>query len=649
MEPSTPLPQDATSEVVWSLGLVPVQGWIAEARRSRDLLAGSAILSWLMGRLLAELSKAGARVEQPAGWPPQRAGAPGSAAAFGLRLMQPEYGIPNRASGRMVQSVATASGCFRDLDAKLAASWAHLIHEVESNAAGSSSGVWARVGPAVRDAPCPFQLIWAIRDAGSATGQEVERLFAAVKRSRRILPHDGFPVPKCVQCGRREAARGEEMAQWRRFQTELADLPAVESGLRIEPGERLCGVCLLKRFAGYLRPDAFPSTSGIASRRWRWRLTSEADLREALTALQAAIGNVAGYGHDWSDPAPLFYRRTLLRETRLAKEEGDPAKVEALSAVAAAQTELGRQVVAWNEDRPEARRITTRPPPYLAVLTFDGDDVGEKRWLVEGLADAMTSFHQAVIARLAKPVESAENWTETPPPSLALAEPFYLGGDEGLLLVPAADAVGAASELRELWRDKIEPLGADAPTLSAGVAIFDRERPLGPAIEAAQAALVRAKQRRKPGTPDVKDALAVHVSTASGSAWTAVSGWQEGWPWARRALELLRERRLAAGWPHDVERFLRSLNDEVWSAGEVAWAAVREEVKRLTYRRAEPGAGASGPQAEDDIRERGAAAWARLGGDSLWTDQLGEEERATLADLLHLLAFLNRRETSDVA
>jgi hypothetical protein len=46
---------DAMPHYLFSLGLVPVQSWIEEARRSRDLQAGSVILWWTMARVLHTL------------------------------------------------------------------------------------------------------------------------------------------------------------------------------------------------------------------------------------------------------------------------------------------------------------------------------------------------------------------------------------------------------------------------------------------------------------------------------------------------------------------------------------------------------------------------------------------------------------------
>jgi urease accessory protein UreF len=44
-------------KLVFSLGLIPVQEWIAQARRSRDLRAGSVFLWYAMARVLARLEQ----------------------------------------------------------------------------------------------------------------------------------------------------------------------------------------------------------------------------------------------------------------------------------------------------------------------------------------------------------------------------------------------------------------------------------------------------------------------------------------------------------------------------------------------------------------------------------------------------------------
>ncbi len=45
------------ADYVFSLGLIPVQEWIAQARRSRDLRAGSVFLWHVMAKVLARLER----------------------------------------------------------------------------------------------------------------------------------------------------------------------------------------------------------------------------------------------------------------------------------------------------------------------------------------------------------------------------------------------------------------------------------------------------------------------------------------------------------------------------------------------------------------------------------------------------------------
>lgn len=61
------------TDYIFTLGLIPVQDWIAQARRSRDLRAGSVFLWHVMAKLLTRLTLNGelAGVEI---WTPQATG-----------------------------------------------------------------------------------------------------------------------------------------------------------------------------------------------------------------------------------------------------------------------------------------------------------------------------------------------------------------------------------------------------------------------------------------------------------------------------------------------------------------------------------------------------------------------------------------------
>lgn len=610
----------------WSLALTPVQSWIAEARRSRDLLAGSRSLAWLMEELLIAVAEADGSVLLPhldAGelQPSRR--------SFGSAVRAGSSAVSNRASGWIALPQEQARGFFHALERRLAESWRELVREVRESAARSAGRLWAEVGDAVGEPECPFLLTWAAVESrgGDAEGlAEVDRLFAAVKRSRPARPHTGGPVRKCGQCGRREAMGDDDPARWHAFQKGLEGLDEVRRGLRFEPGEYLCSLCALRRFAGYLREDAFPSTSAIAAREWRGAVESQpsdSELRRALASLDGAASRVPGYEPEWADRAPLAYSRSVDRAARDARREGDSGREEALRTVVDCQNDLSRAIDRHNtQNRREL--LATAPPDYLAVLMLDGDDLGRRlREELERLPALVQRFQQRLAARLADRADP-----------LTLAEAFYLGGDEGLLLAPVGAVLRLARKIRSLWKQILGEPADGAATLSMGVAIFDRERPVSTALETARRSLETSK--RLPG----KNALTVSVQTASGSIWSVTGHWRDDWMRIEQAVDLIREGRLAAGWSHDVEAFLRTLPTDAFRAGDRSREAIREEVKRLTFRRLQRLAVEGKAEGSESIRD---AVWKRLAGEAWWQREPAEELLAGQPDQLHLVGFLARQ------
>jgi CRISPR-associated protein Cmr2 len=613
--------------VSWSLSLVPVQAWIAEARRSRDLLAGSAILAWLMARLIRSLEAAGATDLEPR-FAPEVLGAFDGSLSDVLQRERLAYGVPNHVKGRMPETAEAAARVLAGLEPELAAGWQSLREEVREVASRNAAELWRQVGADVLAAPCPFQLVWCVEP--SADFAAVDRLFSATKRARIVAPHVGKPIPKCSQCGRREAAGPPVLADWRKYRQKLEALSEVQRGLRIEASETLCDVCTLKRLAGYLSPQAFASTSAVAARDWLFEVRRRDDLCALLEALDRATERVPGLEPSWADRAPLLFERTVRRELAAANRLEDPQREEALRLVEQRRQELAQGIRSQPTDEraASARLPSPTPPDYLAVVAFDGDDMG--RWareLPQALSARVAKFQELVASQVDREnVDPAES-------VLASVQSFYLGGDEGLLLAPAGRVLELAAEIRSLWSEVVQEGQNEGPSLSVGVAIFDRERPLGPAILLAHQALVSSKQL------DGKNGLCVSVATASGSRWSAVRGWQGGWGWARTATAALRAGRLARGWPHDVERFLRAVPGAAWEGDRDAHRAILEELRRITLRRIAPRRRAVDP--EQGRRAAGEALWRELLDGGLgWEQVPSREAREALAEQLHVVAFL---------
>lgn len=614
---------DRAPTVYWSLGLHPVQSWIVEARRSRDLRAGSRLLAVLMGDLLAALRDEGAEFILPQTPDTDLEPFRGDLAT----ALGGSNAVSNRASGTLSSSPDEAASLLASLEHRLEERWDKAVTEVREAAQSQASEIWGLLGPRIGHPRCPFLLTWVmaeVADGDRAGLERVDELYDAAKRSRPIRAHQGGEVRKCGQCARREAMGGMDRQGWWEFQEALAAQPSVLRGLRISANEFLCPLCALRRFAGYLDRRPFPSTSAIASRLWRRQLQAHTPLRKAFSRLKDTIRQVPGYEESWTDPAQLFYERTALREERQALEKGEDGKTrepkvaEALGGVLDAQKALFEAIQAHNREsrRPgeqDRAEIPTQPSQYLAVLTFDADDLGRHlREKLDSLPGKVRDFQN----RLEEELKDGGR--------LDRATAFYLGGDEGLLLAPVAAALPAVREVRTLWREVVGMKGDD-PTLSAGVAIFDRERPLGQAVGIARDALETAK-----GVTG-KDSLAVKVQTASGSVWAALGRWDVEWPGLTSALAELQEDHLSSRWPHAVSALLREVVADGFESEE-SRDAIRQEVFRLTTRHRQPDA----PEKEEEL-------WKALGGPAWWSEEPPPEILETLPEHFALVGFLTRQ------
>ena len=449
---------------IFSLGLIPVQEFIAEARRSRDLRAGSAMLSWFMRKTLIYLrEKHHAEILLPhkdclnSGDPP-----------FPEIMDEVAYSLPNRASGHF--DADTTREVFQNLPQLcLQTNWETLFHEFyeKRDYSQKNMGGYRQIFiDAFHGSQCPIDLIWvaAPYDAKvdeAANLEKVDQLYANVKRTRPIREWHGKSVGKCDQCGRREAVgASDDYDKWWKWQKSLRDQQWVKSGARLDAGERLCTVCFAKRFAGYAGTREFPSTSGVAARQWAQQLSNCADLN-----VRTAFTRYADLLKRFEDGDSLYYKRGFEK-----KREDDEIKALLLPLQKARQ-ELAEAI----RKKPELN-LKPEPSNYLAVLTFDGDGMGKKSkdYFAKDLPKQLLEFSHAARTQIMP---------------LKLAEIFYIGGDEGLILTPIEYALSMALKVRELFISHMQKI-ADDITLSMGLAIFDRERPLGNAIRLAHHALL---------------------------------------------------------------------------------------------------------------------------------------------------------------
>ena len=326
------------------------------------------------------------------------------------------------------------------------------------------------------------------------------------------------PGEKCTLCGARQALTNHQGGG--RAETQRQAARALWA--RLDPeglgAERLCGPCAVRRYLsdsadpiqrnwqGTVHPSErghgsrhavpFPSTGLVAGQAWVVKLCDayprDVQLQRAVRDFNRAFGQV-GVGRTQFAGALPQIRRLLqgdlpapLRELlEIDLQYVDPAAWERLEAA-------GKQAPACRGAAEASRRLLQRvgssPPTHLAVITLDGDRMGEllvgtparvgARWRDVLHPDAIEAIQKDPLKKETPPWKRA--WRSTLEserlmgPSLhafisralrhfsnrvlpwVVEREFhgrliYVGGDDALLLCPAADALPLLLRLDALF------------------------------------------------------------------------------------------------------------------------------------------------------------------------------------------------------
>ncbi len=385
--------------LVFAIG--PVQGFIAQARSTRDLWAGSYLLSWLSWQAIRAMADA---IGPDALLYPSLRGQPLVDAWLIERGACPPQGVPQPpAAVRRVAafpnkllalaSIDAASELARRAEDAVRAAWRDLGAQVREHLASWAGERWQperwdeqlarQVEVAWAALPWPAEgreAAW-LEQARALLGPDAldsfertlramqERGRYAAKPSSYYAPAHGLaqrafdarklargfdqasePGFKCTLCGLRapalagEAPFAEQREAWKRLAEKLASPELVA----LTGDERLCAVCLTKRAA--------PETPVI----------------------QAALGNEPPSFPSTSSLATLPFRRALIARIRTEPELAGAAErfVQAIERLSSHGRELGATVSLGRDVFP---RLVHDAGPGLGqrLLRFDGE------WLLE--------------------------------------------------------------------------------------------------------------------------------------------------------------------------------------------------------------------------------------------------------------------------
>ncbi len=288
------------------------------------------------------------------------------------------------------------------------------------------------------------------------------------------------------------------------------------------PAERLSGVDLLKRKGSFQSASGFPSTSHMAAITFLQRLKAmnaaeKTKIQEKWNEYIEEIKNIPG---SHIEEVPKKYAAgvdaiigdcdgSLLFGERLVDMVDTGYNKESMAAkLKPAQEALQRFFDG----------VKVHPNPYYAILHADGDRMGR---VIDNQAEQGEKQHQALSKALNTFAGSVRGIVEEKYQGALV----YAGGDDVLALMPLHTVLQCAKELADNFRQELNKFKDDngnSPTLSAGIVIVHHLHSLQDALGLAREAEDRAK--KVPGNPD-KDALAIMISKRSGDDYTIADKW----------------------------------------------------------------------------------------------------------------------------
>jgi CRISPR-associated protein Cmr2 len=473
----------------------PVQGFVAQARRTRDFWAGSFLLSWLSGQAMAATLKNGGAIEFPDVGTLDAPSDPLLAAILGQPLADhatPDIGsIPNRFKATVPAGFdpAVIRQHVQQKWSDLAdAVWRDFIEKVESKGRDTKH-IWDRQILTFWD------MQWVVGDRG--TEEVVSKLDGGWldlrKNWRSHWPAEGEGGDHCTIMGDWQELSGRMRSL--KHERELQDQfwQALQGNkrlgrLELRDGERLCAIALVKRlFPKLSQPSLektigwtpggraemlsnWPSTAYMAALPWLIHIaddergerqgvlhkyfaevnqrTSKSDTFKKLTSERATLIpkleslRTSAFEIDQRHPDSLdgnLFLEDALANARITPLSDEPAVIRADGTIQdpdeEIRNELLKALAACNKN------VNANAPVFYALLIFDGDNLGKLLQRPEPEFDnAKISQALAAFTRQVDPIVSRHAGVT-----------MYAGGDDVLALLPITTAIECASALRDVY------------------------------------------------------------------------------------------------------------------------------------------------------------------------------------------------------
>lgn len=612
----------------------PVQGFIAQARKTQDLYAGSEILSKLI-----------------------RAGITAFEEAFpDGQVVFPTYdredqspSLPNRFIGKLHGGGDLRAKAL-SIQERVEAAWLEIASQSLGKARQPSSAGFEEQAANLLDIHWVFKE--QLGDFKSAY-QDLERLGGAVKNVR---PFSQYQYEGIGELGRKCSIDGVNNVLFFRPNSgggpkfPKGQKPAEVNGFALNPGEGLSAVSLVKRF--HFAEDQFPSTAEIAL------MQDEAKLNEPQKEALACFKSIFSKSDSKMIRAcAKLQQKGVLDEdlqihyTPNWHDQFDyqllyPENLNAKNIPNAKQREL--LLTLYREGGLKALKTK-----YYGLVLFDGDKMGE--WLSgenSMNANGLEGFHSDLSQALHEFGKEARAYLCRGGKN---GQAVYAGGDDFLGFVNLECLFDVMQHLRKRF-DKIvnEAITAYKEpdkylTFSAGIVIAHYKTPFSEVLKKARATEKIAKSEGE------RDAFAITVIKHSGEVQETVFKWGNGEPadcsnWKRLA-EIVSELNREDG--HFSNTFIQNLTTEFAQLtgvglydidlkdrrGQVLVGALRYEIMRLI------GKSLDKPESKEKDQARIKTLYEAVNG--LWAAAPQVDKTRHFIHALHIADFLTRKIKQD--
>jgi CRISPR-associated protein Cmr2 len=530
--------------------LAPVQGFIAQARRTRDFWTGSFILSWLAAVAMLAVQKQGGEIIFPK---PDDDYLLWIENGDGKSKNPPKHGgVPNRFKAKVSKDFEP-----QVIVNAVKVAWQGLADKVFNGdfMTASPSKDWqSSVTKQLWDEQVEtfWDMSWVLLDEDNAAALDVR------KNWRSYLPPKQAGVKCMVMEGWQELSGevrpGEEV---RKFWQKVRNNPEVK-GMKtdLREGEQLCAMAFIKRrFPRYFNenlvvdmPNGWtlkgwqveagrPSVAYMAAIHWlklvlKTTTNDEIKNKDEIAKQLWRFHDIAveltdGKHNEWDNQiqcitdcnAPKKWQGldgNVFFESALENANIYPDQAQA------------KQVLKELKHLQALLRDTIKPPsPFYAVLMMDGDSLG-KQMSDEDKQETIT--------------QGLKTFTDSVPDLVRLHNGFliYAGGDDVLALLPLEDALSCALAVRQKYECVFADLNQKIPkekqvftSISAAVLFVNTKMPLTKVLKTAHHLLDDVAKDQYG-----RDSLAVSVWKPGGE----VLKWARPWDKAIENKQLVMER-----------------------------------------------------------------------------------------------------------